>query len=102
MTSAPVLAFGQAVAAKVIERVQTDGSDAPWTGSVPSGPGTWTGTNPVLPEMQYWKTWVIPNSSVFRPAPPPAFNSAAMAAQVAVVNKLSADDGQQHRRVPLG
>jgi hypothetical protein len=33
----------------VIERVKSDGPDAQWTGSVPTEPGHWTGTNPILP-----------------------------------------------------
>ena len=51
------LALGQAVAARVIQRARTDGSDATWTGSIPSGPGKWTGANPVLPQMANWQTW---------------------------------------------
>jgi membrane-associated phospholipid phosphatase len=82
------LALGQAVAARVIQRAQSDGSDAPWTGSVPPGPGTWTGTNPVLPQMANWRTWVLTSGSALRPGPPPAYDSAEMAAQVAAVKNV--------------
>lgn len=82
------LALGQAVAAQVIQWAQTDGSSAAWTGSVPTGPGTWTGTNPVLPQMANWKTWVLPSPSALRPGPPPAYNSPDMATQVAAVKNF--------------
>jgi membrane-associated phospholipid phosphatase len=69
------LALGRAVAAPVIERAKSDGSDAQWTGSVPTEPGHWTGTNPVLPMAGTWKTWVLSSGSELRPPPPPAYNS---------------------------
>jgi hypothetical protein len=62
--------LGRKVAAKVIERGKADGSDAKWTGSVPTGPGKWNGTNPVLPMMATWKPWVLSSPSEFRPGPP--------------------------------
>jgi membrane-associated phospholipid phosphatase len=83
------LALGQAVAAGVIERAQHDGSDEPWAGSVPTGPGKWIGTNPVLPQMANWQTWVLSNGSQLRPAPPPDYNSAQMAEQVAQVKNFA-------------
>lgn len=82
------LALGQAVATRVIQWAQSDGSDAPWTGSVPAGPGIWTGANPVLPQMANWKTWVLPSGSALRPGPAPAYNSPEMAAQVAAVKNF--------------
>ena len=83
------LALGQAVAARVIQRARTDGSDAPWTGSIPGGPGKWTGVNPVLPQMANWQTWVLSTGSQLRPGPPPDYNSPQMAAQVAQVKNFS-------------
>jgi membrane-associated phospholipid phosphatase len=82
------LALGQAVAARVIQRARADGSDATWTGSIPGGPGKWTGTNPVLPQMANWQTWVLSNGSQLRPGPPPDYNSPQMAAQVAQVKNF--------------
>lgn len=69
------LALGRAVAAKVIARAQADGSDAQWTGSVPTEKGKWNGTNPVEPLMGSWKTWVLKSGNQFRPAAPPAYDS---------------------------
>src|ERR1700730_14482235 len=53
------LDLGRQVAARVIERGKADGSDAKWTGSVPTEPGKWNGTTPILPQMATWKTWVL-------------------------------------------
>ncbi|MEO7143921.1 MAG: phosphatase PAP2 family protein [Bryobacteraceae bacterium] len=83
------LALGQAVAARVIQRARADGSDASWTGAIPTGPGKWTGTNPVLPQMANWQTWVLSNGSQLRPGPPPDYNSAEMAAQVSQVKNFA-------------
>ena len=69
------LELGKAVAAEVIERAKTDGAAAQWTGSIPTGPGLWTGTNPGLPQMATWKTWVLSAPNEFRPGPPPAYDS---------------------------
>jgi hypothetical protein len=53
------LALGKKVAALVIERGKSDGTDAKWTGTVPNEPGKWHGTNPILPMAATWKPWVL-------------------------------------------
>jgi membrane-associated phospholipid phosphatase len=73
------LRLGREVAALVIERAKKDGSDAKWTGSVPTTPGLWNGTNPAMPELATWKTWVLSSPSQLRPGPPPSFDAAAIA-----------------------
>ncbi len=77
------LELGRKVAALVVERGKADGSDAKWTGSVPTGPGKWNGTNPILPQMAMWKTWVLSWPSEFRSSPPPAYDSPQKAAELA-------------------
>ena len=52
----------------VIERAQTDGSDAEWAGSVPEEPGKWNGTKPVEPLVGTWLTWVLESGDQFGPA----------------------------------
>lgn len=76
------LELGRAVAALVIERAKTDGVDARWTGSVPTEPGKWNGTNPILPQAATWKTWVLSSGSELRPGPPPAYDSPQLAAEM--------------------
>jgi membrane-associated phospholipid phosphatase len=75
--------LGRRVAARVIERGKADGSDAKWTGSVPTGPGKWNGTNPILPQMATWKTWVLASAGEFRSPPPLAHDLPEKAAELA-------------------
>ena len=77
------LELGRQVAARVVERGKADGSDVKWTGSVPTGPGKWNGTNPILPQMAMWKTWVLTSPSEFRSPPPIAHDSPEKAAELA-------------------
>ena len=83
------LELGRKVAALVIERGKADGSDVKWTGSVPAGPGKWNGTNPVLPQMAMWKTWVLESPSEFRAPPPPAYDSPEKAAELAEIKNFA-------------
>lgn len=84
------LDLGRRVARLVIARAMTDGSAATWTGAVPVGPGLWSGT-PLEPLMGTWKTWTLSSGSEFRPGPPPAYNSAQRAAEVAIVKTYKRD-----------
>jgi membrane-associated phospholipid phosphatase len=69
------LEMGRQVAALVIERAMSDGSDAQWDGTMPVGPGYWTGQNPVLPIAGTWQTWVLESGNEYRPGPPFAYDS---------------------------
>jgi membrane-associated phospholipid phosphatase len=70
-------AIGRAVAGRVVARARADGSDAAWTGTVPTGATAWRPTPPRFvsqpfdPTAGSWRTWVIPSASAFRPEPPP-------------------------------
>jgi len=77
------LALGRAVGDLVVARAKTDGSDQPWTGSVPTTPGHWNGTNPIEPTLGSWKPWLLSSGSQFRPGPPPAYDSAQEATELA-------------------
>jgi len=76
------LALGQAVAEQVIARAEADGSDAKWTGTVPTGPCKWVGEKPVNATMPHWKPIVLASPDEFRPPAPPDCQSAAVKAQV--------------------
>ena len=76
------LALGRQVAQLAIERAMNDGSNAQWDGQMPTGPGYWTGQNPVAPTLGSQKTWALASGSEFRPGPPPAFDSATLAAEM--------------------
>jgi membrane-associated phospholipid phosphatase len=89
------LALGEAVGAKVIEWAQSDGSDAEWTGEIPTGPGMWVGENPVTPLAGTWKPWAIASVADFLPPPPPAVDSEEMQAEVAEMKALERTLPQQ-------
>ena len=77
------LELGRAVAARVIEHLKLD--DTKRAGTVPVGPGLWTGSNPGGVDDVRWKPFVLASASQFRPGPPPAPDSAERAAEVAEV-----------------
>jgi membrane-associated phospholipid phosphatase len=77
------LSLGRAVAARVIDRMKKD--DSKWSGTVPTGPGLWKGTNPVGVDEVAWRLFVMTSPSQFRPGPPPAPDSAQRAAELAEV-----------------
>jgi membrane-associated phospholipid phosphatase len=77
--------LGRTVGALVVDWARHDGSDAQWTGSVPTEPGHWTGSDPVLPLAGTWKTWALTSGSELRPGPPPAYDSPEEAADLAVL-----------------
>ena len=79
------LALGQAVAQRVIAQAKQDGSDAVWSGSVPTGPCKWTGTNPGNVTATNWKPILLSSPSQFRPAPPPPCDTPQVQAEVATV-----------------
>jgi membrane-associated phospholipid phosphatase len=78
-------ALGRQVARAALERGRRDGSDRPWTGSVPGGPGLWNGTNPVMPQAASWTPWLLSSPDEFRPPPPPRHDSPQRAAEMAAL-----------------
>ena len=80
------LELGRAAAARVIDAMKTDGIK--WTGPVPEGPGLWKGTDPGGVDQVRWKRFVLTSADQFRPPPPPAFDSAARAAEVAEIKNF--------------
>jgi membrane-associated phospholipid phosphatase len=82
------MALGHRVAENVIAMAKADGSAVPWTGSVPTGKCMWTGTNPGNVAMPGWKPMLLASVSEFRPAPPPACDSAEGKAEMALVSNF--------------
>ena len=70
-------AIGEEVARAALARADGDGSQARWTGTVPTGPGRWTTKDgpPIGPAVPQWRTWTIPSADAIRPAAPPEFGS---------------------------
>jgi membrane-associated phospholipid phosphatase len=82
------LTLGRSIGGKAVERGKADGFDAKWTGSVPTTPGSWTGSNAILPLAGTWKTWLITSGDALRPAPPPAYDSPQKKAELAELKAL--------------
>jgi len=82
------LELGRRVAAEIIAKARTDGSDQVWDGVRPTGPCTWTGANPGNVTGARWRPMVLSTPGEFRPAPPPACDSAAVQAEVAEVRNF--------------
>jgi hypothetical protein len=97
-------ALGQKVAEKALARAATDGADAKWTGTVPTGPGMWVlapGTSPVEPLEGTWKPWLMTRGDQFRPGPPPAFGSPEFQADLALVKQLSSNPTPSQRALAI-
>ena len=82
------LDLGLKVAAQVIAKAKTDGSDAVWTGTVPTGPCKWIGTNPGNVTAANWRPLLLTSPSEFRSPAPPACDSAEVIAETATVRNF--------------
>jgi len=82
------LELGRRVAEQVIAKAKADGSDAVWTGSVPTGPCKWLGTNPGNVTGSTWKPLLLTSPSEFRPVAPPACDSSEVLAEAAAVRNF--------------
>jgi membrane-associated phospholipid phosphatase len=87
------IVLGEQVAAAVMARAATDGSDAVWTGSIPVGPGYWlNGPPPLQPLNPIWgevRPWVLSSGDQFLPAAPPEFGSDEFLAALAEVRSYT-------------
>jgi hypothetical protein len=88
------MSVGKHAANEVIEQAWTDGSDEPWTGTIPTGPGIWysSADPPQPPVDSNWpavRPWLMSSASQFRAPPPPAFGSAEFLAALAEVKHYS-------------
>ena len=86
--------IGRGAAALAVTLASRDRFDAPWTCSVPTGPGFWYSstvppTPPALPMLGQVQPFFMGAGSQVRPAPPPAFGSPAFNAAVAEVRRIS-------------
>ena len=75
------LALGRAVGEQVIAKAMADGSTAAWTGTVPTGPCKWIGTNPGNVTAANWVPLLLSSPSEFRSPEPPACDSPQVIAE---------------------
>jgi membrane-associated phospholipid phosphatase len=89
---------GKQMGNRLVAWAQADRSTAPFTGTIPVGPGLWTrnpappgGVLPPLagPTFGGVATYVLTSGSQFRPPVPPAFNSPGFLADLAGIRLLS-------------
>ena len=80
--------LGRKVAQEVIELAKHDGSEIPWTGTVPAGKCSWLGTNPGNAAAAVWKPFLLSAPSEFRPPAPAACDSQQMMDETAIVKKF--------------
>jgi membrane-associated phospholipid phosphatase len=92
-------ALGQAVAQKALARAATDGADTKWTGTVPTGPGMWSGKDPVEPLQGTWKPWLLTQGDQFRPEPPPAIDSTAFQEELALLKQINSHPTPSQRAI---
>ena len=94
--------IGRKIGAEIVERAKTDGFFAPWTGTVPTGPGKWVPNGaPVGPTVGQAKTFFMTSGSQFRPAAPPAFESPEFKAGLAEVRKIADTRTEEQKQIAV-
>jgi PAP2 superfamily protein len=84
------LALGRAAGDAMVERLTNDQFTAPWTGTVPTGPGMWVANGPPVGATFGGVTpYFLTSGDQFRPEPPPAFNSSAFTADLNEIKTIS-------------
>lgn len=87
-------AIGRAVAARVIERANADGSSVSGTSNPPTTAWVWKPTPPKRVKAPFdpmagtWRTWTIASGDAFRPPPPPLPGSARFATDLSELQQL--------------
>lgn len=96
------LAIGRAAGHDMVEHLQNDGANLPWTGSVPVGPGFWIPNGPPAGANLGGVTpYVVNSTSQFRSPTPPAFGSPAFLADLAEVLTISQNRTAQQTAIAL-
>ncbi len=87
--------IGRQIGTLAVERATSDGADAVWVGTIPTGDGLWVpatpfkNDQPTEPMAGTWRTWLIPSGSSLRPGPPPAYGSPAWQAEADTVVRVN-------------
>lgn len=82
------LELGRRVGEQIVARAKADGSDAVWSGTVPTGPCTWVGDKPANVTIPSWKPILLAAPDEFRPPAPPDCKSAAVKAEIDTVRQF--------------
>src|SRR5262245_3718538 len=95
---------GRRIGERVVAQARSDGSDAVFQGTAPVGPGLWVPTLPgFMPPLEplagTWRPWNLRSGAQLRPGPPPAFGSAAYAAEIREVYDVSRTLTDRQRQI---
>ena len=94
--------LGEDVARRVLAWAPTANLVAPWSGTIPTGPGMWVsarGIPPIGIALAHARGWLLDSASQFRPAPPPAFGSPAHQAALEEVRRVARERTAEQTRI---
>jgi hypothetical protein len=99
-------ALGRRAGEELVTRAENDGADAPFTGTIPVGPGYWVPTPPgylppLLPRWGEVRPWNIANPVALRPPAPPRPGDPAFEADLQEVYEVSQNVTPQQREIAL-
>lgn len=83
---------GEELAEDLLTWARGDRMDAPWAGSIPTGPGMWRSAPGATPAGAAWaqaRPWLLTSADQFRPGPPPAYDSPAFQAALDEVRQVA-------------
>ena len=84
------LGLGRGVGDQVVQRTQADKVTTPWTGTVPTGPGSWIANGaPAGATFGGVTPYLLSSGSQFRSPPPPAVGSAAFSTDLAEIKTIA-------------
>ncbi len=94
--------LGEDVVRRVVAWAPTLLLIAPWSGTIPKGPGMWYSAANVPPigvAMAKSRTYLLDSASQFRPAPPPAFGSTEWEAAMEEVRSVARNRTPEQTRI---
>ncbi|MCU0637506.1 MAG: phosphatase PAP2 family protein [Methanothrix sp.] len=91
--------MGRMVAKGVIEHAKNDGSDIAGNVTPPMGPAYWQGDNPLRPLWYAVSPWTTDNITLFRPGPPPSYNSTEFMDALTEVRNISDTRTEEQLRI---
>jgi membrane-associated phospholipid phosphatase len=94
--------IGRSEGNAIVQRAQTDHFTAPWTGTVPTGPGMWFANGPPAgPTFGGVTPYLLTSGSQFRPPPPPAFGSPAYLVDLNEIKTIASTRTAQQTAIAL-
>jgi membrane-associated phospholipid phosphatase len=96
------LSAGRTAGNSMVERLKNDHFTAPWTGTIPTGPGKWIANGPPAgPTFGGVTPYLLTSGSQFRPAPPPAFGSPAFMTDLTEIKTIESTRTAAQRDIAL-